>query len=98
MVSQILLEKGIDLRVVSMPSIERFADQSRDYQESVLPPKVRRFVLEASSSYSWYSFVDSKEDLFTIDSFGYSGKKEDVLAKFHFVKEEIAERIEELLK
>ncbi len=93
-----LREKGYDLRVVSMPSIERFKNQPEEYQEELLPVGVKVIVIEASSSYSWNEFVYNDKYLITVDHFGYSGKKEDVLAKFGFELETIEEKIENLLK
>jgi len=93
-----LKEKGIELRVVSMPSIERFLSMSKDYQEELLPPATKRIVLEASSSYSWHQFVYNDKYLITVDNFGHSGKSEDVMKKMNFDFDSILERIENLLK
>lgn len=96
-VSEILIKEGFDIRVVSMPSIERFHKQPSSYQEEILPFGTKVFVIEASSSYSWYSFVYNKKYLITQDEFGLSGDKEDVLNEFGFTKEKIVERIKSLL-
>ena len=92
-----LLEKGYNIRIVSMPSIERFEAQSEEYKESILPKNVKTFVIEASSSYSWYKYVKDKSYLFTIDEFGASGNKESVFQKFGFTVENIERVIEEKL-
>lgn len=97
-VSTSLAEKGYDIRVVSMPSIELFKKQKKTYQEEILPLGVKKFVIEASSSYSWYDFVYNDKYLITVDKFGLSGEKDDVLAEFGFTKEKITEKIETLLK
>lgn len=96
-VTKKLKEKGIGIRLVSMPSIERFINQSLEYKESILPSEVKRFVIEASSSYSWYRFADRKH-LFTIDEFGSSGSCADVMNKYGFNAKDIELQIEELLK
>lgn len=93
-----LQEKGFDIRVVSMPSIELFKKQKDNYREEILPFGTKVFVLEASSSYSWYEFVYNEKYLITVDQFGYSGDKEDVLEEFSFTKEKITEKIENLLR
>ena len=95
-VSNELKTRGYDIRVVSMPSIEVFERQSAEYKENVLPNDKKIFVIEAGSSYSWYQYTD-KEKMFTIDTFGYSGKKDDVLERVGFTKENITNKIEELL-
>lgn len=93
-----LKEKGLDIRVVSMPSIERFNQTSEDYQKEILPKKKITFVIDGSSSYSWYQFVDNKSHLFTNDSFGLSGNYQDVLKEKKLDENYIELRIEELLK
>lgn len=96
-VSKQLEEKGYDIRVVSMPSIELFKKQTQSYQEEILPFGKKVFVIEASSSYSWYEFVYNKKYLITVDNFGLSGAKEDVLNEFGFVTEQITDKIENLI-
>lgn len=93
-----LLSKGIKIRIVSMPSIERFEQESNEYKESILPKKVKTFVIEASSSYSWHKYVEEESHLFTIDEFGASGKREDVLKKYGFDVDTIEKKLEEILK
>lgn len=92
-----LLEKGYGIRVVSMPSMSRFENNDVKYKEEVLPKGVKTFVIEASSSLSWYKYVKNEDYLFTIDSFGASGKRADVLEKFGFTVENIQPKIEKLL-
>lgn len=93
-----LSQKGIDIRVISMPCIERFRDMPKEYQEELLPIGVKVVVIEAASSYSWYDFVYNDKYLITVDTFGYSGKADDVSKKFGFDLESVEERVENLLK
>lgn len=97
-VMQLLKEKGYDLRVVSMPSIERYNSLTKEEKEELLPLGVKKFVIEKGSSYSWYSFVYKDSYLFTLDKFGASGKTEEVNSFYGFTKEEISLKIEALLK
>ena len=97
-VMQLLKEKGYDLRVVSMPSIERYNNLTKEEKEELLPLGVKKFVIEKESSYSWYSFVYKDSYLFTLDKFGASGKTEEVNSFYGFTKEEISLKIEALLK
>lgn len=96
-VTKKLTEKGIGIRLVSMPSIECFLRQPEEYKESILPEGIKCFVIEASSSYSWHQFT-KRQYLFTIDEFGKSGNKEDVMNKYGFNAKDIELKIEELLK
>ena len=92
-----LLEKGYGIRLVSMPSMERFEKMDKEYQEEILPKDVKTFVIEASSSLSWYKYVKNDEYLFTVNEFGSSGKRNDVLDKYGFTVEKIEPKIEKLL-
>lgn len=92
-----LESKGYDIRIVSMPSIEVFERQDKSYKEEILPKNVKTFVIEASSSYSWYKYVKDDNYLFTVDTFGYSAPKDTILEKFGLTEENIIKKIEELI-
>lgn len=96
-VYDLLIEKGYGIRIVSMPSMSRFEKMSEEYQNEVLPKNVKTFVIERSSSLSWYKYVNDKKRMFTIDSFGASGNKDEVDKKFGFDVNLIEERIEKEL-
>ena len=91
-----LQEKGYGIRIVSMPSMSRFEKQSKEYQESILPKGVKTFVIERSASLSWYKYT-TEDYMFTIDSFGKSGNKNDVDNFFGFTPEVIQNEIERKL-
>ena len=74
-----LFNEGIDLRVVSMPSIELFLLQNPVYEEKLLPKDVLTITLEAGSTLLWNRFASNPKCALGIDTFGVSGKKEDVL-------------------
>ena len=97
-VAKRLRTKGIDVRVVSMPNLERFLNQDDDYIETVLPVEVKKIVIEAASSLSWHTLIFNSKYLITIDNFGASGKKNDVYKKYGFDIETLEEKVEELLK
>ena len=53
-----LAGEGADVRVVSMPSMDVFEEQTEDYRNSVLPPSCRkRVAVEALSDFGWYRYV-----------------------------------------
>ena len=57
-VKEILAAEGVDVRVVSMPCIDIFEEQSAEYKESVLPKNVRaRVAVEALSDFGWGKYV-----------------------------------------
>lgn len=97
-VARRLLVKGIAIRVVSMPNLNRFLEQDEEYIEEVLPVEIRKIVVEAASSYSWNKLIFNDKYLITLDQFGASGKKDDVYKKYGFDVDSLEEKIENLLK
>lgn len=68
-----LKAQGRAIRVVSMPSVDRFAAQEKSYQESVLPPHIRaRVAVEAGASAFWYQWVGLDGKVVGIDRYGES--------------------------
>lgn len=96
--AKMLKTKGIELRVVSIPNLGRFMDQTDEYFEEILPVEVRKIVVEASSSLSWNQIIYNEKYLITLDKFGKSGPYKDVYKEFGFDSESLADKIEELLK
>lgn len=90
--------KGMEVRVVSMPCMELFEQQSKNYQEEILPIGYKTFVIERSSKFGWHKYVYNDKYIMGLDEFGYSGKSEDVLSKLKLDDDTIAKRIERLLK
>jgi transketolase len=91
-------EEGIRARVVSMPSWELFDAQPKDYQESVLPPTVRkRLAIEAAIPFGWHKWVGPEGAIHGIERFGASGAYKDLLKAFGFTPEAVIERVKKLL-
>lgn len=97
LVSEELRQKGIDTRVVSMPSVELFLSQPVEYQNQVIPPNAKVITVEASATLPWYRFA-SRNCAIGIDTFGVSGKREDVLQKLYFDYDSLLQRIEYLIQ
>lgn len=97
-VAKRLRVKGIEIRVVSMPNLNRFLKQDEEYIDEVLPVEVRKIVIETSPSYSWNSLIFNKKYLITLQEYGASGKKDDIFKKYGFDIESLEEKIENLLK
>ena len=93
-----LKTKGIELRVVSMPNLERYFKQDEEYIESVIPVEIRKIVVEATTSYSWNKIIFNRKYIITQDQFGASGKCKDVYKKYGFDAKSLEEKIENLLK
>jgi transketolase len=96
LVCEELRAKGHDLRVVSMPSVELFNNQTKEYKDSVIPPGVKVFTIEAGTTNAWYRFA-SPGCAIGVDWYGYSGDRDAVLQKLGFDYESILKKIEEKL-
>jgi transketolase len=68
-----LIKKGIDIRVVSMPCVENFLAQPKEYQDELLPIGIKKIVIEPSSDSIWHRFVYNDKYLININTFGASG-------------------------
>jgi transketolase len=93
-----LMAKGIDTRVVSLPSFKRFNEQPIEYKESVLPLASRkRLGIEMGASLGWGQYVGLEGKLLTIDKFGASAKGGDVIEKYGFNVANVVKIVEEML-
>jgi transketolase len=80
-----LKEKGIDSRVVSMPSWEIFEEQTEEYKEKILPNSVKkRLAVEAGSSMGWHKYTGWEGRIISIDHFGASAPAEILFEEFGF--------------
>lgn len=85
-----LAAKGIDARVVSIPSFEIFNAQDEAYKESVLPNSVRkRVAVEALTSFGWYQYVGLDGRIISLDTFGASGNADALFKQFGFTVENV---------
>ena len=77
-----LLKSFIEARIVSMPNINNFFKQSKEYQNQVLPKGYKRMVIEFSNDPSLYRLVKSEDDIIGINRYGKSATSEDLLTEF----------------
>ena len=92
-------EKKVNVRVVSMPSWELFAEQDEAYQESVLPDACdRRIAIEAGASFGWERYIGRKGIMIGKDDFGASAPYKVLLEKFGFTVDNVLEAADRLLK
>ena len=96
---KVLADKGVDVRVVSMPSMDLFEQQSADYKESVLPRSVRkRVAVEALSGFGWERYTGLDGAVISMQSFGASAPAGLLFKKFGFTVEHVVETVEEIMK
>lgn len=94
-----LMEKGFDIRVVSMPCMDIFEQQSDEYKEKILPQTVeKRLVVEAGSSICWGKYLGFKGKSVTIDTFGASASANVLFKKYGFTVENVVNKALSMLK
>lgn len=95
---QQLAEQKIDAAVVSMPSWDRFEQQSKAYKESVLPAQVKkRLAIEMASPFGWERYTGDEGDILSVNTFGASGNGKTVMEKYGFTVENVVARVIKLL-
>ena len=92
-----LAEQKIRARVVSMASMELFAEQPQAYRDSVLPRGVKRVAVEAAHPMSWYRWVGDSGAIVGIQRFGASAPYQEIYQHFGLTAEKVAERALALL-
>ncbi|MDR1598906.1 MAG: transketolase [Oscillospiraceae bacterium] len=91
--------EGIDARVVSMPCMELFDQQDKEYRESVLPDAVRaRVAMEAATGQTWYKYVGLDGTVIGMDGFGASAPAKLLFKKYGFTGRRAADAVKALLK
>jgi transketolase len=90
-----LSDKGIAVRVVSMPCCELFEEQPEEYHRLILPVEVTcRLAIEAGSPQGWYRYVGSRGSVIGLTHFGASAPYQTLYDKFgltvgHVVEESL---------
>ncbi|WP_031548060.1 transketolase [Salinicoccus luteus] len=93
-----LSEKDINVRVVSMPSWDRFEGQDEAYKDEIIPPNVKkRLGIEMASRFGWREYVGDEGEVLGIDKFGASAKGEKIMEEYGFTVENIVEIVEDML-
>ena len=94
-----LWEMDIDSRAVSFPSWELFREQSKSYQDEVMPPEVKnRVAIEAGSPLGWREWVGDKGEIIGINRFGASAPYQEIYENSGLTAEEIIKKVKKLLK
>lgn len=94
-----LKKKGYDVRVVSVPSFDRFNAQSAEYKEEVLPSNVRtRLAVEMAASFGWERYVGLDGSVLGIDKFGASAPGNTVIENYGFTVDNVVKHAENLMK
>ena len=93
--AEILAARGIGANVVSAPCFDLLCEQPREYVDQIIDPATKVIAVEAASALEWYKFAD---EIYSMKSFGESGKAGALFEYFGFTPEKIAEFAQELAK
>jgi len=85
-----LRSQGHDVRVVSMPSMELFNQQSNEYKEYVLPNSIRkRLAIEMGTDFGWHKYIGLDGKMLSVNQFGASAPANIVIEKYGFTLENV---------
>jgi transketolase len=94
----LLADRDIVARVVSMPCVEWFESQPSDYCDSVLPPSVSaRVAVEAGIAQSWHKLVGDTGKIVSIEHYGESADAKTLFREFGFTAEAVAAAAEQVV-
>jgi transketolase len=88
--AQLLRERGVLVRVVSMPCVEVFYEQDEAYRMNVLPPGIPRISIEAGVTWFWRGVVGDTGLAMGIDSFGESAPADQLFKHFKLTPADVA--------
>jgi transketolase len=93
-----LASEGIKTRVVSMPSMELFEQQSQEYRDQVLPPAIKaRVSVEQAATLGWARYVGESGQSIGMQTFGASAPLKELQHKFGFTPERLITAVKEQL-
>jgi len=97
--ANVLSERGVAVRVVSMPSWELFERQPQEYKEAVIPSHVKaRLGVEMAMPLGWERYVGDGGRVIGINQFGASAPGERIMKEYGFTVENVVAEAEKLLK
>ena len=96
--AQELMKQGITARVVSMPSVRIFEEQSKSYRDEIFPDHLPKLAVEAGSPLGWWKYVGRHGDVIGLERFGASSPGAKVQAELGFSVENVTKRAKQLLE
>jgi len=84
-------EHGIISNIVSMPCLDKFLQQNKEYQSSVIKEDLPALVIELSHPNSWYKILNKSDKVLGIETFGESAPANILLEHFGFTTSNVVE-------
>ncbi|MDD5018178.1 MAG: transketolase [Eubacteriales bacterium] len=95
---QKLSRQGISARVVSMPCMDVFEEQSEEYKQSVLPNALdKRVVVEAATSFGWAKYAGCKGEIIALDHFGASAPAKKLFEEYGLTVDNVVAKAKAVL-
>ena len=95
--AELLRKDGVKIRIVSAPSEGLFRTQSKEYQESVIPAKAKKFGLTAGLPVNLEGLVGTDGKIWGLSSFGFSAPYKVLDEKLGFTGENVYKQVKEML-
>ena len=95
--AELLRKEGVKVRIVSSPSEGLFRNQSKEYQESILPAGAKIFGLTAGLPVNLEGLVGSNGKVFGLESFGFSAPYKVLDEKLGFTAENVYNQVKAML-
>ena len=95
--AELLRKEGVKVRIVSAPSEGLFRNQSKEYQESILPAGAKIFGLTAGLPVNLEGLVGSNGKVFGLESFGFSAPYKVLDEKLGFTAENVYNQVKAML-
>lgn len=95
--AELLRKDGIKVRIVSVPSEGLFRNQSKEYQESILPPNAKIFGLTAGLPVNLQGLVGNNGKVWGLESFGFSAPYKVLDEKLGFTADNVYKQVKEIL-
>ncbi|MDA9804777.1 transketolase [Gammaproteobacteria bacterium] len=89
--SSLKKEHGIMSNIVSMPCLDKFLQQNKEYQSSVIKEDLPSLVIELSHPNSWYKILNKSDKVLGIETFGESAPANILLEHFGFTTSNVVE-------
>ena len=77
-----LLKNYIEARVVTVPNLNNFLNQNKEYKNEVLPKGYKKVVIEFSNDPTWYKLLNEDDEFISINKFGLSGMPDDLMKEY----------------
>ena len=96
--AELLKKDGIKTRVVSIPSEGLFRNQSREYQDSVVPAGIKKFGLTAGLPINLLGLVGTHGKIWGLESFGFSAPYKVLDEKLGFTAENVYNQVKSMFE